>query len=364
MLKIESQPTIQLRPSSWIFFPFLSKIYRGRHLYLEELQRLPVVIRRFATDHYQNRVAKTLDNILLGELLPWMIAEWFGCKDESVVDKVCSNWMLLYFSIMLLDDALDAPQPKSFDRERAFVVSSLLQQRGLCGLLAMAKRQDHIRETIDHSYEEVALAGASELRGTNERLGNFSEEEIKSSGRKLSFARICVDAIADQIQAPVERVHDLHRILDNLLSALQLLDDLADWEEDSCPRRATMPLALLEQRRAVHGGGGHSSADVLIDLITTRALEDTLQKALELVAKCRNIKEQNFQFGSDWWLRYLNNLNSIGCDVMGELRNARLALTAETQRGYIALSEEKRRTATNKVLGKVRKQLHIVAQSS
>lgn len=345
------------------FGPLLPGIERARRSYFQQLDLLPPSIKELAVMHCKKRIAATTDHVLLGELVPWMIAESVGCTNAVWMEHVCANWLQMYFGIILLDDVIDAQL--SIDHQKAIMISSLLQQRGITGLLTAAKKIEGLRSSIDSSYMQSANAACYEIRQEASRKDSLSSNDILLVGEKVSMVRVCVAAIGDLAELTLTQLATIYGVLDDFLVAVQLLDDLTDWEEDMKLGRFTMPLSQLDRMHFPPVSSDKArNAIALLELVKTGALENTLATVVELLDRCSNSFDQSSFPKEICWRRHCIRLSAIGRDVIRELKRARTKLHIV----FPNYNASNSLTSTecdilNRIAKSVRKELKTVAQS-
>jgi hypothetical protein len=259
-------------------------IRRSRHAFLTQLSATPKIVRQDLTRHYRERIRRAKGKPLLGEYAPWLLADLLSIQNPVALNAISLPWMHLYAYTLTIDDVLD--RPGSNTNAPLIVASGLLLQRGLSGLCQALPRSDKVRVQLDKYFLESAAAVMTELRLHRGRVQSFSKRDVSEVGKKVSLLKLCASCLLiadnrsgedDAVLAPVGF----------LATGMQLLDDMADWEEDwkqgafsSLLSDALKGLRKLGIARA-EAPESLKRSELLLGLVMTGSLEKSLRKALD-----------------------------------------------------------------------------------
>jgi len=262
---------------------FQDKVERCRTSFLQELEKLPDPLNRVAIGHYTSRVKRGNGRAVLGEYAPWLIADLAGIADDAAVERIMLPWLCIYTYIIFTDALIDEQNVE--EKDLLLIASGLLLERGLSHLSKLAFNSDVLLTFVDEYFTQTAIAAISELKEHRSLVQSYSDDDLRNLGRKVSVLKLCARyALASRGITDVGNLE--FTALDNLFSGIQLLDDITDWEEDWRMANYTFPLTLAFERLVVRGITRATNPqtleenEVLVGLVLTGALEETLHKAL------------------------------------------------------------------------------------
>lgn len=332
-------------------------VEQTRQNYRISIASLPPPFKEHVEAHLSERLGRT-SSPLLGEFVPWIVADILGVKSASRLKHVAAGWAELYFSVMLLDDIIDGEGDS--DSIERMLAANLLQQRGICTLLSNSAHPQALAKTIDSAFSDNAVAAHHEIIRHRNRLSRFNQTEIRNLGRKLAIVRVCIAAVASMKDVSVEEVQWLYSTFDELLAGLQLLDDITDWEEDFRIKSFTLPLTLASRRSpGFHEIQKDDHRQILHDLISTGAFAETLEIALAKLRKAAESLRATHHGIHSRCFEHLHLLMEKGAESHGILKRARSELKKIEKTSAVA-----RATEEAELLARVTKQLRVVAQSS
>lgn len=247
------------------------------------LAPLPPALRRLIEARYAARLDRACGRPLLGEYAPVLLADLLGLQ-SSVADRFTQPIMNVYAASLIADDMFDrAPQP---DAAMAAAASALLVQRGMTGLFRILPAAPTV-DLVDDSFVQAARSALSEVRAHRARIQPYSQEDVTALGDKGALLKLAARLmLLSDGRASTPQTMDL---INDLLVGVQLLDDLTDWEEDWNASHYTLLLTLAAERAQENNrvlfSTAQSAEDVLGHLVTTGALEDTIQTAREHLAR-------------------------------------------------------------------------------
>lgn len=339
-----------------------------RQAFLDELATLPNPLGRVAKDAYLSRVRRGNGRAVLGEYAPWLIADLCGLQRLSISNEFLLAWLDIYSYIIFIDAAIDEP----FLDERSYllIASGLLLERGIIRIARLVPSGDEMLDATDQHLTETAVAAVNELAQHRRNLHDYSDTAVRELGKKVAALKICARYVL--MQRGVGGIGELPlNAIDGFCTAIQLLDDITDWEEDWQSGNYTMPLTLTQQRLAAYGMAGTlepdglSKEELLMAMIATGSLEETLDNSIQRLEESLSY---SFEAGTDRTDtgRFLSSLvdNCKWCRQM--LKESREVLTSELE--HCILENWPIELATRKnarvAAAKVALILPVVAQSS
>jgi len=206
----------------------------------------------------------------LGELLPWILGELAGTR-RSAIDGVAVGWLGVYVYGILIDQRADAG--RNLDAEEQ-LASLLLLSTGLRKLYRAVSGTSY--ESCFSEHLEAAVRGQlDDLRSNRELSSAIRLRYTIAKNSSLLCAAVAITAVTEEPKFPVLRFTKQLRL------ALQLLDDIADWESDACSNNHT--ILLTEASRFISNNRGDSmpldkipSSELAAVLIESGALRRVL----------------------------------------------------------------------------------------
>lgn len=220
--------------------------------------------------------------IPLNSHIPVLLAEVFRIIDERKVSMIATGHLYLDTFTQVLDDATD----KVYHDNNEVHLSHILLMRGLERLRTATSDSRTAGEKIRQGVEDT-MAAERILWVHRERILEYNEDDYGIIARRGGILRCAVRAYAalaedDSITDKVE-----HGLLQGAL-AIQLLDDLVDWQEDFKDKIYT---PLLSKAISFSGNKEIPPAfdEVAQAFITSGAIEDTIRRAVVALADGMNI---------------------------------------------------------------------------
>lgn len=71
--------------------PFRADVDEARSNFLRALAELPDSMRKIVIKHVENRIARAAPRPLLGEFVPWLLADILGISDNRAVQQIASH---------------------------------------------------------------------------------------------------------------------------------------------------------------------------------------------------------------------------------------------------------------------------------
>ena len=344
-----------------IFRNLLPKVEKNRGTYRALLSTLPAPLDTFAKDHFETRLQRVGEDALFGEWIPWIVAELLGVSPSERLEKVSTGWLQLYFSVLLLDDIIDEGQKG--DLASNLITGRLLQQRGICQLLCNALNQVKLASVIQAAFDNTAKAATNEIIAHRGKVNRFDSFNLRFVGEKIAFVRICIEAVSQLADSDDLRREHLFSIFEDFAIALQLLDDLCDWQEDADILSMTFPLTVAAERapsvlKIFKEDKSEEKWEVFLTLIQTGAIQETLQTALTSLESAYSKLGEHDMGTNSRFARYVFSLILAGNRILGIIKtNEPLFIGVKPSE---ALKDEELRYT----MKTIRRELTVVAQSS
>jgi hypothetical protein len=256
----------------------------SRQAFLCGLSDLPPVMRATVIRNYDERIARGNGRPLLGEYAPWLLADVLPLRSREVIDRVSPAWMNLYAYTLFVDDVLDIRRKP--DAAPLLLASQLLLERGLASLYAVLSPGSWVCLRIDGYFLEAATAVLSELQGHRNLVRDYTEDELKRLGQKVSFLKLCAASMLSADGHGEDQYEDCLIPIEDLATGMQLLDDVTDWLDDWKSGSYT-PLLTRTFRRLEDQGLCAASApqclepiEVLTAMILTGSLDECVRMGL------------------------------------------------------------------------------------
>lgn len=304
---------------------FADIVQSTRHAFLAELASLPRPLDRVARDAYLTRVKRGNGRAVLGEYAPWLIADLCGLERDAISQEFLVAWLDIYSYIIFIDAAID--EPSLDERSYLLIASGLLLERGMIRIARLGSEGDQMLEATDQHLTETAIAAVKELAQHRWKLHDYSNKEVRELGRKVAALKICARYVL--LQTGEASIGDLPLgAIDDFCTAIQLLDDITDWEEDLLAGNFTMPLTLVQQRLFAYGitnalePGGLSKDEILVAMIATGALEETLDNSIQRLSSPQFYSRTNGTDASETgqFLSRLRDNCHWCCEILAEAR--------------------------------------------
>nr|WP_294948791.1 hypothetical protein [uncultured Mucilaginibacter sp.] len=157
------------------------------------------------------------------ELFPWILADLSGLNKKKC-QNISISWLSIYLYIIFLDDHLDV---KTDLKPEEFIGTSLLAQKGLLSLFKIVNGTKY-----EKVFNKSLMSSASgQLTDVLEKavICNNEIDKVHSASGKNSILIACAGAIA---ASGSKKSDFIIALTQKLLLSIQLLDDLADFEQD------------------------------------------------------------------------------------------------------------------------------------
>lgn len=303
-----------------------TKLRSGRNGFEQTLSDLPAEMRLILQPLYDRRLKRANGHPLLGELAPWFISDLLEVQKEHSIERIAAAWQALYFSVLFLDDVIDGNIPEG-ESHKVIVATALLQQRGVAQLVAATAKPAAFAKRMTTAFESTALAALQEITEHRNRIVQYSPLAVGRIGNKLHILRVCIDAISEQEDCSLERREWLFAAFDEIVTGLQLLDDVTDWEEDLVAGNMTLPLTLASVRFGAELSPKKGHNDLLAGLIRSGALAKTLTVAVAKLSSAEQLLNKSCNKKSVS-LKYVRTMRDNGERLHELVRDAKIKLNA------------------------------------
>lgn len=255
------------------------RVDTSRHNFYTNLGDLAPALKTVVSDSYEARRNRSAEQLMLGEYTPWLLAGLLPLRSEAAPDIVASSWMPIHVYMLLLDDVLDGQHPEN--APEVLIASNLLLQRGTSALLRLLSQHPDAQIMVDKYFIENANAIYAELLHHRQHLRSYSENDIRQLGQKASLLNLCASCLL-AADGQTKWDTDLLVPVSTFATGVQLLDDIADWDEDRLVgsythllTRTSLELEQMGQREPVDLQS-LTLMEAFTALIVTGSLEDCL----------------------------------------------------------------------------------------
>lgn len=265
---------------------FQDEVEACRQAFMEELQALPEPLNKVAIQTYAKKLERGKGLPLLGEYAPWLIADLAGVMDSNAMRELILPWLSVYTYIVFIDDVVDEHSKKN--KELLLIAAGILLERGITQMYNLSPNTKALLAAVDKYLTDTAVAALSELKKHRFSIKSYSDQEVKALGQKVAALKLCTVYILSS--RGVKEIGDMDLMaIDYLNTGIQLLDDITDWEDDWRKGNFTPLLTLTFQRLADSGinraltPNKLKSDEVLLGMVTTKSLEELLEKSAEFL---------------------------------------------------------------------------------
>jgi hypothetical protein len=357
---------VRIVPSKLPLAAFQEDVERSRKVFLKELQNLPEPLNAVATRQYLHRIEAGHGQAVLGEYAPWMIADLTGIDDREAVGELVVPWLCIYSYIVFLDVVID--QQEVEDKRLLLIAAGLLLERALTRLHNLSPHAKDLMQATDRYFLETAIAAVDELNRHRAKVQCFTKEEVATLGRKVAALKLCTVYVLSTRGVKEIGASDL-RAIDALGSAVQILDDITDWEEDWRSGNYTYPLTLTFERLFSYGVSRAADPqkmttdEVFAGMIWTKGLHEALEQSLEFFKTAIHTDKPRAQSATT---AYIQEIIKNGFWLADKLSEARAVIDTELQlietRDW--LNQLVTRERVQRELGELKRLLLIVTQPS
>jgi len=276
--------------SSHIIAEFSSATGGARTAFFSSLEQTPDRLREVVINNYEARLTRGNGRPMLGEYAPWLLSQVLPLRHHETPDRLAVPWMHLYAYTLFMDDVLDVDNKR--DAAPLLIASGLILQRGIASLYEVMPAGSEVRVRLDTHFLEAAYAAIKEIEEHKQRVRRFSSDEVSQLGEKVSLLKLCatcllmadgVSSIDGEVMIPVE----------SLATGMQLLDDVADWEEDwqaaNYSHLLTETICRLQDLNLATENEARSfiPREILTSMIFTGCLEDCIADGIKCLQQVR-----------------------------------------------------------------------------
>lgn len=206
---------------------FRANAIRTRRRYLAHLRTLPDPLGTLCAEFYEQRVTRVRPKPLLGEYLPWLLADLMGVS-ARVTERVSECWLPFYLQVLAIDDLLDGSA--GMQVELLPIVASVLGEQGHVAYTRLLGADARFWNAFDRHVLRMGAAGAREVQLHRGKITSISSRDWAEVGEKVELIKVCYVSLA---LASGSEPRDQHlAALEDFATGIQLFDDISDWEED------------------------------------------------------------------------------------------------------------------------------------
>lgn len=246
----------------------------------QHFEGMPSPYASMLRSHYLRR-ARNRD--VSGLFAPWLVIDLLGIDPQKPQIQLLANaWTILHAYFLFMDDLVDNDVLKS--RTEMEIAATLCLQRALTILFRLVPSATSSYKQINQYFDELASSVNAEIQQKKSAESTDSTLNFEYPNR-MSVIKLWVlfllyyeqkEALIEQVAAKVDLFN----------YALQLLDDLKDWEEDWQIGRHSLPLNRTLRRLSQFGLSkkslcGFKSEEILAALVLTGSFEETLSDISE-----------------------------------------------------------------------------------
>lgn len=184
------------------------------------------------------------------QVITWMGDQYLP-DEPAFTEQVLEAALWLFLYVRLQDDVLDDPDAP----REALLLGNICVQRGFAKLSQLLPDDQAFHRELDAAWTAFSAATAWEKAEHWGRPAPFSEAALDRLGEKFAAIRIPAAAILCRAGRP-ELLDPYAHVLQSLGAAVQMVNDLHNWEEDLRAGNYTYFLTLAgdDPARAVAGG--------------------------------------------------------------------------------------------------------------
>ncbi len=172
-------------------------------------------------NHFEDRKQRAGEILMLGEYVPFVFGELFNISKKNI-RKVAFPWFLMYEYSLLLDDLLDE------DREQwkvELIASQYLLDKSYSSFFNQLGKASFLLDKYN-LYREQSFEGMLAEIDMENNIGS-----ILLQGRKSALVKFCIASLIElEYNRSISSKEE--QVIDNICSAIQLIDDLTDFKED------------------------------------------------------------------------------------------------------------------------------------
>jgi len=245
--------------------------------------------------------------------IPWLFDEIFPDLSSTELLDLAEAGTLLLLGLFLQDQLIDghvAPQPS------VLLLRQQLYHDALRRFQCLFESDSPFWSQFDQYGRQCVAAHLEELQRRRYVSAYSPEEMYRIGSGKVALLKVIPTAMAIKAHAD-ERIPQLANALDSLAAALQLADDLLDWEQDYARGYYTWPLAeALAAERQEH----------------SQLMKDDISERFQHSVIIETLLQQTIE----WFQQAIIVLADLRCTEWVAFVNYRLALIDHYRQAYIA----------------------------
>lgn len=275
-----------LNPVNIFYANYKSQILGVRNSLFSELELVSKDFSEEARKILDQKILSNNNLPLLGELFPWIIRDLIK-SEHSSTHKISVGWLAIYLYTLFLDEYVDNPNIIS---SKKFITGSLLAKSGLLKISRITNNTP-FENYVDDALSYSALNQSLDVTLRNKVTKSIDAKENYSKGKNYILLA-CAGALAAENS---KYSNFITEFTESLLLSLQYLDDITDYKEDFYSGNLTVLLneAFKENQIFLEKSKNVSNDALLSELISTGALQRTLEKILHLLNKSMKIIDEN-----------------------------------------------------------------------
>ncbi|MCJ7602282.1 MAG: hypothetical protein MUO63_12405 [Desulfobulbaceae bacterium] len=205
---------------------YLSQINRLRQKLIGFSHSLPSPLGEYLRKHFQRRLQKANDQLMLGELAIFIFSDLLSIP-ATYRDEIAFPWLLLYEHALVMDDILD----KNIESSHNLILSQVLLDKANSAFNELFQHNPSVLRSFEKYRLESMVAMMQEIEWSKGTVTPNRQNIFLQQGRKAALAKFCAAALQFQSQKNILEPKQEAGI-DFLLSGIQLLDDFDDWYDD------------------------------------------------------------------------------------------------------------------------------------
>ncbi len=237
---------------------------------------LPAIVQDQARSSYLRRVNTSNGKTPLGESAPVLVSSLIPDISSHEIEAAIHPWLGIYAFTLLIDDVID---DDTVDRSALVIAASLFLEKALSFAYSTASDPATLRTHIDSYFESAASAFSLEeiLRRESK---SFSASTLKILREKVSLIHLCLPLLLRNRSTGIPP--NAQSAVDRLALAMQLLDDVTDWEDDH--RNHTTTILLSEGFRWAQDRGVPADQLTADGVLTSVLMSGALHKSTRIAA--------------------------------------------------------------------------------
>ncbi len=172
-------------------------------------------------NHFNDRIQKSGEILMLGEYVPFVFGNLFNISNNNI-KKIAFPWFLMYEYSLLIDDLLDE------DREKwktELIASQYLLDKSYSKFFKELGKTSFSLDKYE-LYREQSFEGMLSEIDVKSNIGS-----VLLQGRKSALVKFCVSSMIELENNRLISIEE-ENLIDDICSAIQLIDDLTDFKED------------------------------------------------------------------------------------------------------------------------------------